>query len=374
MKFIFIFSIPFLINSQIYYGTKEYVEYHQGNLPIIISVPHDGKLTPENIPDRTCFNPTTITDYNTYKLAKFIDSSLFELTACHPHIVFCNLKRTKLDCNRSKEEAACGNFDAEIAWEEYHNFIRKADSIANENSRVFYIDIHGHGHELQQIELGYLYSSEELNQNDETLNSSIYITKSSIQNLVAQNELNLSNSELLRGEFALGTLLGNVNYPSVPSKQFPNPGSNPYFTGGYSTQTHTSYQAGISTNGVQMEFNFNIRESDQNMKTFADSFAKVLENYLHLHTNQALNSCSNSNDLNEKELEYKLFYPNPNDGILHFDPALLGDFEVYNFTGKIVFKNSIQNKIDINFLENGSYFIKINSNLGSKLYKFNLNN
>ena len=84
MKLLVIVLFPVTLLSQIQFGTNDYVEYHPGSLPIIISVPHDGSLTPDNIPDRTCLNPTSVTDYNTYKLAKYMDSSLFEIEEFKP--------------------------------------------------------------------------------------------------------------------------------------------------------------------------------------------------------------------------------------------------------------------------------------------------
>lgn len=358
MKLFVVVLFPLTFLSQIEFGTNNYVEYHPGNLPIIISVPHDGNLTPTNIPDRTCNNPTTVTDYNTYKLAKYIDSSLFQLTNCHPHLIFCNLKRTKLDCNRELADAACGNPEAELAWSEYHNFIDKADSIASIDKRVFYFDIHGHGHDLQQIELGYLYDANELAQNDETLNSQVYIEKSSFQNLSFQNENNLTNAEIIRGENALGTLLTNASFPSVPSLQFPNPGTNPYFTGGFSTQVHTSFNQTTETNGVQMEFNFDIRQSNQTMKTFSDSLARILVSFIDYHTAQNLNFCSESNEVLEKNFNLSNIFPNPSSDCITLQNSYFDRFELYDFQGKLIRLGFNTQLIDIKGLQDGNYILK----------------
>lgn len=127
---ILILSVYFKSHAQVIYGVNNYTEYDKGTLPIIISVPHGGSLTPSTIPDRTCNSPTLVTDGYTISLARQIDSSLFNLTGKHPHIIYCNLKRTKIDCNREIIEGACGNAEAIQAWNEFHNFIDTAESIA----------------------------------------------------------------------------------------------------------------------------------------------------------------------------------------------------------------------------------------------------
>lgn len=374
MKLIFSLLLPFSFVAQIDLGTNSFVEYHHGTLPIIISVPHDGALSPDNIPDRTCNNPTSVTDFNTYKLAMYIDSSLFSLSSCHPHLIFCNLKRTKLDCNRDIDEAACGNPDAALAWTEYHNFIRTADSIASSNNRAFYFDIHGHGHDLQQIELGYLYDEIELSESDEILNNPNYIEKSSFQNLSYDNENNLSNAQILRGEFAFGTLLTNASFPTVPSLQFPNPGSNPYFTGGYSTQVHSSFSNGVQTNGVQMEFNFDIRQSDESMGVFADSMAKNLLKFIEFHTSQNLNFCSDNNDIKDVESSLISIFPNPSSKSISLSNKKFDSYELLDLQGKAVKKGLNTELIDISDLQDGNYFLKCTSFEKVFVYKVMVSN
>jgi hypothetical protein len=37
-----------------YFGRSNYIQYVAGDLPMIISAPHGGSLTPSEIPDRDC--------------------------------------------------------------------------------------------------------------------------------------------------------------------------------------------------------------------------------------------------------------------------------------------------------------------------------
>ena len=90
-----------------YYGRESYIEYHAGNLPIILSAPHGGRLTPDEINDRTY--GTLVTDDNTYELTKTIMDSMVVRFGGYPHVILCKLKRTKLDANRDSTEAAQEN-------------------------------------------------------------------------------------------------------------------------------------------------------------------------------------------------------------------------------------------------------------------------
>jgi hypothetical protein len=65
----------FQSQGQIIIGANQYTEYHPGNLPLVISVPHGGSLSPASIPDRTCNNAVADMDANTIELGKQIDSA-----------------------------------------------------------------------------------------------------------------------------------------------------------------------------------------------------------------------------------------------------------------------------------------------------------
>jgi len=160
-----------VLGQEIIYGTNNYISYQKGTLPIVISVPHGGQLTPNTIPDRTCNSPTLVTDSMTIELAREISNSLFQLTGCYPYIIYCHLRRTKIDCNRDLSEGACGNSEATTAWNEFHNFTQTAINSAKNNytDKAFYIDLHGHGHTIQRLEFGYILTDEDYELNDAIL-------------------------------------------------------------------------------------------------------------------------------------------------------------------------------------------------------------
>ena len=142
-------------------GRKGYVEYLPGTLPFILSAPHGGALTPAEIPDRTF--GVTLTDRNTERMAEQIRDAFIARTEAAPHVIISRLARIKLDPNREIVEAAQGSPFAENAWDEFHGFIETARAwVENELGSGLYVDLHGHGHEVNRLELGYLTSGTDL--------------------------------------------------------------------------------------------------------------------------------------------------------------------------------------------------------------------
>ena len=253
------------------FGSQNYVEFNAGDFPVVISVPHGGAIAPPTIPDRT---GTTVTDANTIDLGRSIADAFQSRTGRRPFIVICHLRRTKLDANREVVEAAQGNAAAIQAWTEYHAFIELAMSTAaSGTARGFYIDLHGHGHPIQRLELGYLLSSTQLELTDAQLNTGSYSSSSSLR--LAMPLTSLSFAELLRGPASLGGRLGSTT-PSVPSPDAKSPGADPYFEGGYSTERHTARLPGL-----QIESNFTgVRDTAANRAAFAGRLVTALIAYL----------------------------------------------------------------------------------------------
>ena len=222
---------PRFIPGQSYFGVDNHIEYLAGDLPFILSAPHGGRERPEGIPDRK--EGTFAFDVGTQELARAIAAEMHKQTGHWPHIIICRITRRKIDCNREIVEACAGNTDAEAIWQDWHRFIGAArDRVIRDFGRGLYIDLHGHGHKVAQLEMGYLHSAAEYDVSDEALGASNNTAKSSLQALVALNRR--PYAELIRGDYALGTLLMDRGFPATPSKQRPTPTA-PYFSGGYNT-------------------------------------------------------------------------------------------------------------------------------------------
>jgi hypothetical protein len=258
-----------------YFGSDGYVEYVPGDLPIIISVPHGGSLTPDALPDRAGA-VITVGDAHTEELAREIADAFMRRTGSRPTLVISRLHRRKLDPNRAVDEAAQDAPPAMLAWREYHAFIEAARaSLVHAGVPGVYIDLHGHGHDAQRLELGYLLSGRDLALSEATLNSPAYTARSSLRALLERTP-GTSHADLLRGPFSLGSLFERHGYPAVPSASLPDPGLAPFYSGGYSVARHASRDGALIA-GVQIEVNrTGARDSPANRRAFAAAFAAVL--------------------------------------------------------------------------------------------------
>ncbi|PCJ51934.1 MAG: hypothetical protein COA79_25180 [Planctomycetota bacterium] len=265
-------------NTKSEFKEKKRVEYLVGNLPIIISAPHGGRILPKDIPDRTY--GVLLTDTNTDLLAKDIYQAFINLTGKAPHVIICHLKRLKVDCNREIKEAAQKNPDAEKVWKAFHGFIGKAvSSVIVSNKQGLYIDLHGQSHPEARLELGYLISNNKLQGSNSSLIN--LQNRSSLKNLLPSSQTPFL--ELLKGKSSMGGLMNKYKFPSVPSPAIPHSDKAKYFSGGYNTRRYClltkeniyGFQAECPRKGV--------RDTDGNRKKFAKAFAKSIIQFLKIH-------------------------------------------------------------------------------------------
>lgn len=77
-----------------------------------------------------------------------------------PHVIECHVHRSKVETNRTLTEVAIQRRgqEAELVYNTFHTWIRSALQWEVKQSReagVLLIDLHGHGHPHEYIELGY---------------------------------------------------------------------------------------------------------------------------------------------------------------------------------------------------------------------------
>jgi hypothetical protein len=372
------FIIAFHLNAdaQILFGKNNYTSYSIGKLPIVVSIPHDGILRPNQIPDRTCNNPTTVRDVYVYDLAIQLDSALERITGCKPHVIMCHLNRTKLDANRNLVDAACGNPEAETAWKEFHHFIDTAFTLVQDKwtEGGLYIDLHGHGHPIQRLEIGYLLTKDELSSSDSLLNTEELVSKSSIQRLVHRNRNQLSHSSLLSGNFSFGSMMSDVGFPSVPSSQDPSPDTTDYFNGGYNLINHSSINPDIFLDGIQIETNYNnLRNNYLNKKKFGDSLAKVIVEYMQYHYGVDLQNCKLINSSNTIVKLINPFYSITNNNIIQIPELNFDDFNIKIFdiqSHQIPFNILTKNLLQLTIQPaSGIYFLQLQSKDQAKTIK-----
>ena len=326
------------VPGQVYFGTNDYIEYIAGNLPIVLSAPHGGYLEPDSIPDRDCSGCVYVRDSYTQELIRETAEAIFEETGCYPHSVINLLHRKKLDANRSIETAADGNPIAEESWQNFHNFIDGAKKrIEEEMGAGLYFDLHGHGHTIQRIELGYLISGTNLRRSDDELISGAFAENSSIAHAVDHFSNNFDFAELLRGSVSFGNRLEEQGYAAVPSPNdpFPNAGES-YFSGGYNTRRHGSEEGG-NIDGIQIECNQDIRFMEATRKEFAKGLAKaILEYYKSFNYDWDLGNCKSSAVTDFSKEDFYVF-PNPSSGTLNIiTPNFPSQIKLLDAFGKVV--------------------------------------
>lgn len=356
-----------------YVDSTGFVEFIAGNVPIIISVPHGGYLEPDSIPD--CPNCSSIRDAYTQEIGRGLSSSFNEQTGCYPYVIINLLHRRKLDANRDIEEATGGFALLEDAWSAYHAFIDIAKTKIEEDfGKGIFVDLHGHGHDIQRIEMGYLLSKSELQMTDDEINDSALVEESSIKELANSNLQSLTHAELLRGELSFGTLMSEAGFPSVPSLSDPFPEDDePYFTGGFNTRRHGSRNGG-QIDAIQLEFNQSIRFDEDVRDELIDSLSIKLRDYLSIHyqIDDIVTSCnvvSSNQDLQDVQ-DVKIF-PNPALGIINLSGIDdYSDIAIINILGEEVLSQKWKGKpISISHLKSGNYFMIINSGGSIKTFK-----
>ena len=235
--------------------SQGYISYRVGNMPIIITVPHDGTLTPSTFPDRT---GSSARAENTRKVAEqFAYFFNANSNGLYPHIIYNNISRSKLDPDLNQMDGAQGNSYANLSYGTYHSFLQTAiDSVEAYFDAGILLNLVEHNHSNQKVELGYLLSASDLDLTNLQLNS--YSTQSSVSQIA--NISTSSFAEVIRGYNSLGTLIVGRSYTSndvtysfeaVPTLDNPTIGSTDYSSGGYTIAQYGSSNGG-KINGIDV--------------------------------------------------------------------------------------------------------------------------
>jgi len=266
---------------------EKYIEVRPGALPLVITVPHGGGLKPDNVLARRY--GVTGTDSNTIPLAEMLIEELRTRYGGRPHVVISHLHRSKLDPNREIKEAAQGDPTAEAAWHRFHNSAQKAcDEVMKKHGLGLLLDIHGHRHLDQRVELGYLIKGEHLRRPDAELNADTsLIASTSVRELDKRSPQ--SFAELVRGLQSLGGLLEFRGFRSLPSPSKAAPGRMAgYFSGAYDVSAHGSRERGtVSAIQVECPWN-NVRDTPEHQLRFARALADSLGVYFSTHFGRKL--------------------------------------------------------------------------------------
>jgi hypothetical protein len=140
---------------------KELVTVIPGDLPLILSAPHGGKLAVPGADRRTGANFlikkgaknnfTVAFDGNVDVLALTLADEIQHRTGHRPYVVVANFSRRYVDANRTPEEAYESDAGKAV-YDEYHAALRKFRSeILAKWRRGLLIDLHGHGRDPAAI-------------------------------------------------------------------------------------------------------------------------------------------------------------------------------------------------------------------------------
>jgi hypothetical protein len=134
---------------------KNLIRVIKGDLPILITCPHDGNETIYNVPTRQLSNIpekchgefNTLADSFTREICLGVYDNIFNLTKQHPTLIIFEGIRACLDVNR-EEECAFEVPEAKIFYDEYHRNIAKSIKFMQvqnieKNGFSFLFDIHG---------------------------------------------------------------------------------------------------------------------------------------------------------------------------------------------------------------------------------------
>jgi hypothetical protein len=274
------------------YGRNRYVSAYTGRLPIIFLVPHGGSLTPSEIPNRapsgTIFPEGTVvtgSDWGTNELTTILSNRLYDSTGARPYVVRMLLNRSKLEANRDslrEPRLVHDRRDPEAlrAWSEYHSLADQAEADCRMRfGRCFVVDIHGHGHPVQQLELGYLQSASVFQRTNAELDADRTLRARTSLAAWPSNSTS-SIASLLRGSRALGTYLEQAGVPATPSAQRPRPDTKRYYSGGYSVRRHACRDGGPHC-GLQIEHNSAVRRAGSvTHSRYTRAFPGVLRRYV----------------------------------------------------------------------------------------------
>ncbi|MBC7367984.1 MAG: hypothetical protein H7343_14425 [Undibacterium sp.] len=263
------------------FGPHPHIESIAGDLPIVLTAPHGGSLRPAALATRT--EGVTTADLNSLDLARAVADEFFARTGHHVALVASHLHRSKLDPNRELKEAAQGDATAERAWHEFHASVRAALAAAvTRHDFAFLVDLHGHSHPVARLELGYALDAKQLNRPDAALDASELITLSTLGDLHARLAPAVSPAALLRGPRSLGDLLTTRGLRATPSPQEPQPGPEPFFSGGYIVRTYAAAADTPKVDGLQIETHrVGLRDTAENRARFAQITAESLTIFLH---------------------------------------------------------------------------------------------
>ena len=206
-----------------------------------------------------------------------VAARLLDGTGEAPTVIINHLARAKLDANRDITEAAQDDPRAEDAWHAYHQAIEGSlDEAVHAHGFALLVDLHGHRHVLQRVELGYRLQAADYSVPDARLDDDpTFLEASNISALVRLTGLPLSS--LLRGPDSLGAALSRKDSGGTRPCG-PDPGR-AYWNGGYTTARYgVEWRDHVAA--IQVECPRDAREERDHRRALGESIGNALVAHL----------------------------------------------------------------------------------------------
>lgn len=265
--------------GQVRFDTNRWVEVIVGDMPLVISVPHGGLVHAEAIADRDCNDVGRVVrgvDRHTMETARAIERVFLRKYGKRPTFIIAHLSRRKVDQNREIRLATCGDPVGEAAWHYYHASVDSALAYTvGQFGHSAFIDLHGHGHANQRLELGVMLTKDHLQDAYRDRHLDALAKRSSLYNYLVHHP-HVAFKDIIFGRHAFGSLLYRHGVPATPARQDPHPvGDEKFFSGGYITERYTSADY-PTVYGWQIECHYRgIRDNEANREAFAEALGKA---------------------------------------------------------------------------------------------------
>jgi glutamine amidotransferase-like uncharacterized protein/N-formylglutamate amidohydrolase len=264
---IFLFGCGHDVKAQETTPSFELVEVQVGDLPIILSAPHDGSLEIPGTKPRTGAGLeakpggfVTARDTGTAPLTELVSQAIEKRWGRKPYMVINRAHRKFMDPNRPAAEA----YEEEAAqkvYDKYHGFLNQAcEEVRNKYQSGLLLDIHGQG---------------------------------SRRNTVFRGTQNGLTVQLLRNRFGEGAHAGDASFLAMLNARKFTVHPNPFdgkeqagFTGGFIVKNYGSHST-YGIDAIQLEFGGLYRAADNRENAaavIADAVAQYASTYLKLES------------------------------------------------------------------------------------------
>ena len=172
--------------------------------------------------------------------------------------------------------------ELEPTWYWLHAAIDSAKaSVTKQAGRGLVIDLHGHAHKINRIEVGYLLGRGALRRINDDSAATATPFASSISSIARTSASGDSYAAMHNGPNSLGGMLAAVGLRAVPSPDEPAPkDGEEYWTGAYNTERHGSSRGGV-IDAAQLELPvIAIGDKPQDVQRVAGKIAVELVRFL----------------------------------------------------------------------------------------------